>query len=65
METMERNYLNVKDIRERFEISKTSAYNLMKLKGFPSVRLGRKYIVAEEDLYSFMDEHKGGQIFIE
>ncbi len=62
---MERKYLNVKDIRERFAISKTSAYNLMKQKGFPSVQLGRKYLVSEEDLYKYLDEHKGGRIFVE
>ncbi len=60
-----REYFTVKDIKEMFGISRTSAYSLMTTKGMPSIRIGRKYIVEKEDFYKFIDDHKGSQIFLQ
>lgn len=62
--TENKEYLSVKDIQGIFKISRTSAYNLMTLRGFPSFRIGRKYLVEKNDFYEFIEAHKNTQILI-
>lgn len=40
-----RKYLHVKDIQNIFGCSKTKAYEIIKLDGFPKIRIGRNYYI--------------------
>lgn len=60
----DREYLSVKDIQAMFKISRASAYNLMTTKGVPSIRIGRKFVVEKNDFYKFLDDYKGGTIYL-
>ena len=54
---MER-YLNAKEITEALNISRTTAYALMKRADFPSTRIGRKIVVSEIALREWLE--RGG-----
>ena len=54
---MER-YLNAKEIIEALNISRTTAYALMKRADFPSTRIGRKIVVSEIALREWLE--RGG-----
>lgn len=50
---------DVNDIQEILHIKRSTAYKLMGSKGFPSIKIGRKYIVRAEDLEKFLDRNIG------
>lgn len=45
------NLLGQNDIMERYHVGKNKAYALLKSPGFPAFRIGRNYLVNEDDLY--------------
>ena len=49
-------FLNVNDLSSAIGIAPSSCYELMHEKGFPSVRIGKRFIVPREDLKRWMDE---------
>ncbi|MCR5502050.1 MAG: helix-turn-helix domain-containing protein [Lachnospiraceae bacterium] len=61
---MTHKYLTVKDIQEALHIGHNAAYALMSLDGFPSVKVGRKYLVDEEALHKWLSEHKGTTVYL-
>ena len=46
---MEKLFYTVQDIKQMFDIGTTKAYNLIVSDGFPSIKIGRKYIVPKEE----------------
>jgi len=42
--------LTVKDLTEKLGVGRDTAYALMRAKGFPSFKIGRRYFVSEEAL---------------
>ena len=52
-------YLNAETVAKLFGISISSAYELMKEKDFPSVRIGKRVIVPKEDLQAWVESHVG------
>lgn len=54
--------LTIKDLTERLPISKNNAYELMRRNDFPSIRLGRKYIVLEDELEKYLKSNIGNKI---
>ncbi len=52
-------YLNADTVAKLFGISLSSAYELMKEKDFPSVRIGKRLIVPKENLQAWVNAHIG------
>lgn len=46
---MEKLFYTVEDIKKMFDIGTTKAYNIIASDGFPSIKIGRKYIVPKEE----------------
>ena len=59
-----REYLTIKDVQQLFHIGHNTAYSLFHTKGFPYVRVGRKYLVEKEKLYKFLEGYSGSQIHL-
>ena len=57
-------YLNTKEVCAMLHIGRKKAYDLFNVKGFPSVKIGRDYIVDEEELKEFLKMYKGSAIDI-
>ena len=49
-------FLNAEKLAKVLGVSISSAYELMHEKDFPSVRIGKRFIVPREDLKRWMDE---------
>ena len=56
------NYFTVVELQDYLKIGHNAAYALMTKKGFPSFKLGKKYLVEEEDLHEYLMKHKEEQI---
>jgi len=52
----------VKDLVGIFKFSLTQAYGLVKASGFPSVRIGGKYMVEKTALENWLDKNRGKKI---
>ena len=52
-------YLNADTVAKLFGISTSSAYELMREKDFPSVRIGKRLIVPKENLRTWVEAHIG------
>ena len=53
------NMLRVDDLRIRLGIGRNRAYQLLRSEGFPSIQIGRSYMVSEKNLQSWLDQHTG------
>ena len=49
-------FLNAELLAKVLGVAVSSAYELMHEKGFPSVRIGKRFIVPRDDLKRWMDE---------
>ena len=56
--------LDVKDLQKTLKIGRNSAYNLMQTEGFPSLQIGRKWLVSEEALREWLIDNEFNQINI-
>lgn len=56
--------LTVKDVGEKLHIGKTKAYKLFQLADFPSVKVGSKWIVTEDNLKKFLDSYIHSNIIL-
>ena len=52
-------YLNADAVAKLLGISISSAYELMREKDFPSVRIGKRLIVPKENLQAWLEAHVG------
>lgn len=48
----------VKDLSEALGIGRDAAYALMRSKAFPSMRLGRTYIVSKDNFMEWLNQNK-------
>jgi excisionase family DNA binding protein len=46
---MDKQFYTVTDIRDILTIGTNKAYNLIKSDGFPSIKIGRKYLVPKDE----------------
>lgn len=53
-------FLNADDISNTLGISTSTTYELMKQKGFPSIRIGRRRVVEREKFIEWVEENSGG-----
>lgn len=42
----------------------SNTYKLFRLKGFPKIQIGKKYFIEENDLNTFLKQHKCSKIFL-
>lgn len=59
------NVMTVRELSEKLHIGRDNAYRLMKLKGFPSIMIGNKFIVLEDDVEEFLKNHRDLKIYLE
>ncbi len=53
-------FLNAEDISEVLGIAISTTYELMKQKGFPSLKIGRRYVVERENFIKWVQKNSGG-----
>lgn len=56
------NLLTAKDIQNRLSMSSKTAYKLICTKGFPSIKIGKRYYVPEEDFNKWIEKNIGKEI---
>lgn len=49
--------LNVQDLQILLQIGRDKAYSLMHAKGFPAIKIGGRYYVAQEELRKWLDKY--------
>ena len=54
--------LTIKDIQEVFQCGTNYAYSLTKLKGFPTIKIGKKIFVPKDKLKKWIDENTNTEI---
>ncbi len=54
---MRRMLLGTKDLQKELNVGRDRAYNLMHAKGFPSIKIGRRYYVAPEELQKWIQRY--------
>lgn len=60
--TNEKILLTIKDIQEIFQCGKNYAYSLTKLKGFPTIKIGKKIFVPKDKLEKWIEENTNTEI---
>lgn len=53
--------LSVKELATVLGVSRTSAYELIKTKGFPSIKIGSRVVIPKEKLIEWIDKNIGGK----
>lgn len=53
--------LSVKELATVLGVSRTSAYELTKTKGFPSIKIGSRVVITKEKLIEWIDKNTGGK----
>ena len=59
------NLITPKDVQDRLNIGKNTTYKLFHLKGFPKIKIGKKYFVYEDDLDRYLKQHVTSTIYLE
>lgn len=59
-----RKLLKPNEVAEYLHIGRDKTYALLKMKGFPSVRIGKQYLVPEDKLDKWVNDKLGKQIFL-
>lgn len=54
--------LSVQEIAKVLGISKTSAYDLVRSKGFPVLKIGSRLVVLKEKFREWVEQNTGGNI---
>lgn len=55
---MERKYLDARGVMKQTGLGRNTVYAMFNMPGFPSTRIGKRIIVAEDALYAWLD--RGG-----
>ena len=53
--------LSVLELTDVLGISRASAYELVKIKGFPALHIGNRIMIPKEDLISWIRRNTGGE----
>lgn len=57
-------YLTIKDLQDKLKIGKNTAYDLIRVPGFPVIKIGRKYLIPENKLDEYLEHYCGKEIFL-
>lgn len=55
-------YITTKDVQEILHLSSTSVSKLVQMDGFPSLKIGKNYIIDETKMYEWVDSHMGTSV---
>lgn len=58
------NMITVAEMQEKLKISKNTAYKLVKVSGFPKIRIGRKIYIPEQELEKYLNSNLRSQIIL-
>lgn len=50
--------LDVKELQKTLKIGRNTAYTLMQASSFPSIQIGKKWLVSEEALKEWIRDHE-------
>ncbi len=53
------NLISVKDLSTNYNIKKSTAYEMLKIKGFPVIRVNSKYFIIQEDFEKWIRNNIG------
>lgn len=56
--------LTPKDVQSVLNIGKNTTYKLFALKGFPKIKIGKKYFIYEDDLEKYLKSHVKSTIYV-
>ena len=56
MASINNNMLTIKDVQNRLGICKNNAYKLIKLPNFPTIKIGRKYLIPQEEFENWIQK---------
>lgn len=56
--------LTCKDVQELLGISKNTAYKLIRLPGFPKIKIGHNYRIPKDKFESYIMEHNKAKIIL-
>ena len=56
--------LDVKQLRNRLNVSRDTAYALVHAKGFPSMKIGGRYYVSEDALKKWLVKYEGREFIL-
>ena len=56
--------INTKELQNIMGIGKNTAYKLVKLKGFPSIKIGNKILIPHNKLYDWIEKNNGSNIIL-
>nr|WP_297936927.1 helix-turn-helix domain-containing protein [uncultured Lachnoclostridium sp.] len=56
--------LKVKDIQNHLGISKTRAYELIRLKAFPKIKIGHRYYIPQNEYEEWLKKNTKNQILL-
>lgn len=56
--------LTVKEVADILRLGKTNTYKLLKRKDFPTITIGKKILVRENDLNEYIKKYVGNKINI-
>ncbi len=56
--------LRVKDIQEKFGCSKQTAYDIVRLRDFPKLTIGKRYYIPEEALEKWINNNVTSSIIL-
>jgi hypothetical protein len=54
--------ITVKDIKKHLHIGHDRAYQLINLKGFPAMKLGKRYIIQKDKYLKWLEENYKNKI---
>ena len=55
---------SMKELQNIMGIGKNTAYKLVKLKGFPSIKIGNKILIPHNKLYDWIKKNNGSNIIL-
>ena len=61
---MEKLAINVKELAEVLGVGISTAYDMIHIEGFPSIKAGGKYIIPVKALQTWLDKSAGGEFLI-
>lgn len=54
--------LNANQLAEILGVSRASAYQLLHMASFPTLRIGKRMLVPKDKLVMWIDQHTGGDV---
>lgn len=60
----EHRLLNMKEVRVYLGIGRDKTYELFKQEDFPSIQLGKSFVIFEDDLLEWLRDHRGKRVYL-